>query len=236
MKKVIVSFADESGSYRRGMKRLEESLDKVGFDGVFKGYTSYAEIGSVPHKGPGSVPYAFKPAAMATAIHEEGPGLYLWADSPIYATGPLDDIFRHIDRNGYLFFDNIGYSIASYTSDACLEKHGMSREEAKHSKMLMSCVYGLNTRHPEAMELFRRYLVASLDGVSYMGDWFNTNGQVSSDPDCKGTRHDQSTQSILVKQLGLTVTNAQETFFAYKEHIGQMPISNSVCLWSAGIE
>lgn len=233
MKKVVVSFADEAGSYRRAMKRLEESLAKVGFDGVFKGYTSYEAIGSVRHQ---SVPYAFKPAAMAAAMHEEGPGLYLWADSPVYATQSLDGLFRHIDTNGYIFFDNIGYSIGMYASDACLEKHGMSRNEAFESKMLMSCCYGLNTRHPEAMKLFKSYLLASLDGVSYQGSWYNTKGEVSNSVLCLGHRHDQTVQSIKVKQLGLDVTNAQQTFFAYEAHKSVLPISPTVCLWSGGLQ
>jgi hypothetical protein len=35
--------------------------------------------------------------------------------------------------------------------------------------------------------------------------------------------------------MGLTLTNAQNTHFAYASHKGIVPISESVCLWSEGI-
>ena len=80
-----------------------------------------------------------------------------------------------------------------------------------------------------------KYIGAAADGVSYPGDWSNENLQVSNDMRCKGHRHDQSVASILIKQAGLTVTNAQDTYFAYAEHKGKVKIADSVCLWSEGI-
>jgi hypothetical protein len=50
-----------------------------------------------------------------------------------------------------------------------------------------------------------------------------------------GHRHDQSVASIIIKQLGMEITNSQDTFFAYVEHKGKLKISDSVCLWSQGI-
>lgn len=236
MKKIIVTFADNNGAYRRGVTRMVNSLLAFGYNGTFVAYTEFGEIGSPPHKGKDSVPYAFKAYAIKKAVEENGPGLYLWMDSPIYATGSLDPVFDHIEKEGYLFFDNVGFSIASFTSDSCLNHFSMTREEALKKPMLMSCCYGFSTNSDEAMELMRKYIDAADDGVSYHGDWFNNNGQVSRYADVRGHRHDQSVQSILVAQAGLDVTNAQDTFFAYKEHIGQLPIADSVILWSQGIE
>ena len=233
-KKCVVSFADGAGHYAKALMRLELSLKQVGFDGYFKGINDYGHIESPLHRGPGAVPYAFKAYSIKKAI-EEGAELLLWCDSVIYATKSIAPVFDHIKEKGYLFFDNIGFSIGDYTSDACLNHYGMSREEAFASPMIMACVMGFDVNHPQTKAFLDKYIAAASDGVSYPGDWTNQNLQASNDMRVKGHRHDQSVASILIKQMGLDVTRAQETYFAYASHKGVVPISNSVCLWSEGI-
>lgn len=233
--KTVVSFADGVGHYAKALMRLERSLTQTGFTGTFKGINDYGHIGSPLHKGsPDAVPYAFKALSIKKAI-EEGARFILWCDSVVYATKSIEPIFEQIERDGYLFFDNIGYSIGDYTSDSCLAKFGMSREEAFESKMIMACVMGFDVDNPVAMDFINRYVSAALDGISYHGDWHNQNCQVSNDMRVKGHRHDQSVASIIIKQMGLKITNAQSTHFAYAAHKGIVPISDSVCLWSEGI-
>jgi hypothetical protein len=233
--KCVVSFADEAGNYRKAMDRLKMSLDAVGFDGDFLGFTSYDEIGSPPHKGSDdAVPYAFKAYALQKAI-DLGYEKILWCDSVVYATKPIDHVFEHLSVYGYLFFDNIGFSIGDYTSDACLEKFGMSRQEAFDSKMWMACCFGININRGPAEWFASQYINAAKDGVSYMGDWFNNENQVSKDSRVKGHRHDQSAGAIIIKKNNLKLTNAQEKFFAYVSHKGILPIGQQVSLWSEGI-
>jgi hypothetical protein len=236
--KMVVSFADGASYYAKAMMRLEQSLRQVGFGGEFerfKGINDYSHIGSPFHKGsPDAVPYAFKAYSIKKAM-EDGADLILWCDSVVYATKSIHPIFQYIKNNGYLFFNNIGYTIGDYTSDACLRQWGMSRKEAFESPMLMACVLGFDVHHWRAKEFLNKYIAAASDGFSYPGDWYNNNLQVSNDLRVKGHRHDQSVASILVKQMGLEVTNAQNTYFAYAEHKGKIPISQSVCLWSEGI-
>lgn len=235
MKKVVVSFADGAGNYAKAMMRLELSLKQVGFDGTVKCINDYGHISSPQHKGAAdAVPYAFKAMAIKKAI-DEGAELLLWGDSVVYATKSIEPVFEHIKEHGYLFFDNLGFSIGDYTSDACLEKFGMTRQEAFESKMIMACVMGFNLSHPEARDFLQKYIEAAGDGVSYPGAWTNENLQVSRDMRVKGHRHDQSVASILVKQLGLEITRAQDTYFAYDEHKGRIPIADTVCMWSNGI-
>lgn len=162
-------------------------------------------------------------------------GLLLWCDSVVYATKSIDVIFDHIKENGYLFFDNLGFTIGDYTSDACLDNFSMTREEAFNSKMIMACVMGFNLENEQTLSFLNKYIAASTDGISYIGDWNNDNLQVSNDMRCRGHRHDQSVASILIKQMNLTITNAQQSFFAYCSHKGIVAISENVCLWSAGI-
>lgn len=237
-KKYVVSFADGVGQYAKSLMRLDLSLKLVGFGGeneIFKGINDYSHIGSPHHKGThDAVPYAFKAYSIKKAM-EEGADLILWCDSVVYATLSLDPIFEHIEKNGYLFFDNKGFKIGDYTSDACLERWGMTRDEAFKSKMIMACVMGFDVHNSKAKEFLDKYITAASDGVSYMGDWTNENLQVSRDQRCLGTRHDQSTASVIIKQMGLDITDAQSTFFAYNEHKGKIDISESVGLWSAGM-
>ena len=237
MKKVVVSFADGCGNYAKAMMRLEQSLKAVNFGSefeIFKGVNDYSHINSPHHKGSNSIPYAFKGLSIKKAV-EEGADLLLWCDSVVYATKDITPIFNHIEKHGYLFFDNIGYSIGDYTSDKCLEYFGMSREEAFNSKMLMSCVQGFNLHDANALAFLNRYYNDEVIRECYPGDWTNQDLQVSNDMRCFGHRHDQSVASVLVKQMGLEITRAQDTYFAYTEHKGKVPIADSVCMWSSGI-
>lgn len=233
--KCVVSFADGAGYYAKALMRQELSLKQVGFDGIFKGINDYGHIGSPLHKGhPSAVPYAFKPFSIKKAI-EEGNRYVLWCDSVVYATKSIEPVFDDIKKNGYLLFDNIGFTIGDYTSDACLEKHGMSRESSWEYPMIMACVMGFDINNPKAKEFLTRYIEAATDGVSFQGDWTNQNLQVSNDMRVKGHRHDQSVASILAAQLKMIITRAQSTHFAYASHKGFVNIEPSVCLWSEGI-
>lgn len=245
--KYVVSFADGSGHYAKALMRLEDSLRKVGFNDEFhrfKGINDYEHINSPHHKNaPGAVPYAFKAFSIKKAM-EEGARYILWCDSVVYATKSITPVFDHIAREGYLFFDNIGFSIGDYTSDACLAEWNMTREEAFEKKMIMACVMGFDVEHPDAKQFLEQYILAAVDEVSYhhstpdtrkYGDWTNEHLQVSNDLRVKGHRHDQSVASIIIAKMGLKITRAQDTFFAYASHKGIVPISDTVCLWSEGI-
>lgn len=232
--KVIVTFADGAGNYRKAMTRMEQSLIANGWDGDFLPFTDYETIGSPPHKGKDSVPYAFKAYSIKKAM-EIGYENILWMDSVVYATKPVTPLFDHINDHGYLFFDNPPFTIGDYTSDACLRYWYMNRHEAHQKKMIMACVMGFDINQPQAHRFLTLYIMAAKDGVSYHGDWFNTKGQASVDQRCKGHRHDQSVASIIIAREKMKITDAQATYFAYKSHIGVLPIADSVGLWSEGI-
>lgn len=244
MKTIILCFANHIGRYQQMQKRLVQSLENVGYTGdlgMFN-HEEHIHLNCPYHKSDDLsliasgrvVPYGFKAWAIMEA-YKKGYENIIWMDSAIYASKPIDSFIKHIEENGYVFFDNIGFSIGDYTSDNCLVKFGWSRQKAFDNKMIMACLMGFNTHNNKAVEFIHKYFEAANDGVSFNGSWHNTNGEVSSDLRVKGHRHDQSVASILIKELEMEIITAQETFFAYTSHKGILKISDSVCLWSEGI-
>lgn len=230
MNKTVVSFADGVGNYMKAMNRLELSL-QGNFNGIFKGVNDYGHIRSEQHK---TVPYQFKAKSIYKAM-EDGADHILWCDSVVYAKASIEPVFDHIQREGYLFFDNIGFTVGDYTSDACLDYFGMSREEAFKVPMIMACVMGFNIHNPLTAQFLQKYIAASEDGITYPGAWSNANCEVSTDLRVQGHRHDQSVASILIHQLGMKIHKGNETFFMYQEHLKIMHKADSVCLFSQGI-
>lgn len=229
--KTVVTFADGAGNYLKQMARLEISLRQTGFGGNIKTINDYAHIGSKLHN---EVPYQFKAMAIEKARQEYG-NLILWCDSPVYAKKNIDEVFKYIDKNGFLFFDNIGYSVGDYTSDICLQHFGIDRNQAFQIPMVMACVMGFDFDNAIAVQIFEEYLQLAKEETLYKGSWSNNNCEVSSDLRCKGHRHDQSVISLILHKHGIKPLHAQSSFFAYETHRQVMAISNSVCLFSQGI-
>jgi hypothetical protein len=243
-KNVVVNFANNVGRYIQMQNRLKQSLERVGFDGdvLTWNHEEHIEPSCPYHKSEDLnlvaqgrvIPYAFKAYAIKKAI-DLGYENIIWADAAVYASKDITPLIDQIENEGYVFFDNVGFSVGDYTSDACLNKFGWSRDKAFQNKMIMACLFGLNTKNSEAMEFFKRYYDAANDRVSYPGAWNNYNGEVSDDLRVKGHRHDQSVASIIIEDLSLKITNGQSTHFSYSSHKGILNIADSVCLWSEGL-
>lgn len=228
MNQTVVSFSDGVGNYIKAMTRLQHSLKQTGFKGTFYGFNDYGHICSPKHT---ELPYAFKPYSIVKAIENKGE-LILWCDSPVYAIKNIQPVFDHIKKHGYLFFNNIGYSVGDYTSDQCLEFFGITRDESFKIPMIMACVMGFNVKNEQAATFLREYTGAL---EVYPGAWTNTNQEVSTDLRCHGHRHDQSVASIIIHKMGLDIMKGNETYFMYMDHIKAMPKADSVCLLSQGM-
>jgi aromatic ring-cleaving dioxygenase len=220
MKKCVVSFADKAGSYQAKMKRLEQSL-KGNFDGDFLGFTDYKEIGCEPHS---VIPYKFKPYAIQKAI-DLGYEQILWCDSPIVAIKSIQPVFDHIEKHSYVFFDNIGHPLGKWTNQKALDHFKVTREEAMNVKMIMACCMGFDMSfNPEKYVNIMPYLFYAYKSMAdslYHGSWDNH-------------RHDQTVMSFLLHVNKFNILTGQDTFFAYEQHYGVLPIANSVCLVSKG--
>jgi hypothetical protein len=221
----FVSFAD--GKYKKIARRLCNTLKAVGFTGDCIIHEKFSEIDSPTHA---ECPYAFKAFAIRKHFTSGKYDVVIWVDSSVYAKKPVDAFAQYVYEKGHVFFDNIGFTIGEFTSDECLRLCGMSREEAFQAPMIMAGIMGFSTRCPLSAQFIERFCAASQDG-SFVGPWWyegRTDG-------VRGHRHDQSAASIIIKQLGIPVTNAQETFFTLDEHEGRLHIAESVCLWCKGL-
>ena len=209
----IVTFSNTE-RYNRLANRMRESVEPYGID--FIHYTDYSQINSKPHS---DYPYAFKPNAIQKA-REQGYNLILWLDSAIYLSKDPKEVFKYIKDNGVMLFDNIGYSIASYTHDVCLSHFKINRENAKNYKMVMACAMGFNFNTKIGTDTFNEYLGYAHTNA-FQGDWSNH-------------RHDQSVISCIAQQKGIELLHPNKTFITYEGNEGMKPIADSVCLISNG--
>ena len=216
MKRCVVSFAN--GHYLPKLDRLVNSL-KDNTDADILTFTTYEEIGCKPHT---EVPYQFKPYAIWEAI-QRGYDSILWCDSPIIAVQDISPVFEHIEKHGYLFFNNYGHPLGKWTNQTCLDHFGYTREEAMKIKQIMACCMGFRIDsevYGDVEHALRLY--KSLSDKLYPGSWADH-------------RHDQTVMSFLIEKHGFVIEEGHKTFFIY-DHFKQVPefqpIADSVCLIS----
>ena len=194
MKDCIINFA--SGRYIKGQDRLRESLDTVGWDGDLLTWTAEHQIGAPLHK---DNPYAFKIYCFDEALRQ-GYKRIFWVDASIWAIKPITPIWDCVERLGYMK-QYAGHLCGWWSSDTQLEYFGITRDEAMGMEMHGNGgFFALDFDNERASEFFDRWKQAMLDG-QFKGPWHNDNNCVSSDPRCKGTRHDMICGSIIANQL-----------------------------------
>ena len=210
----VVNFA-KGKWYPQGQKRLNESLDAVGYKGDRLMFNEEEQVGCQAHS---MVPYGFKVAAFN---HVAGLGYekILWCDSSVWAIRPLDDIFSLMERLGHAITGD-GWSCASWTSDACLRAFGKTREEVRPLRTIIATAMGLDLSHERSREFLRVWTTHALNGVSFPGDWRNDKHQVSVDDECLGHRHDQAVASLLCHDMGMELVEPHEFFSCYSKDPG----------------
>ena len=215
-KRAVVSFAN--GSYLSKLDRMKASL-KDNTDADIITFTDYKQVGCKPHS---EIPYQFKPYAIWEAIHM-GYDSILWIDSPIVATKDISPVFDHIEKYGYLFFNNYGHPLGKWSNDLTLDHFGYTRDQAMEVQQIMACCMGFYI-DPNTFDFVEKALIEyrDLSDKLYPGPWSNH-------------RHDQTVMSFLIEKYCLDILEGHKSFFIY-EHFKTVPefqpISNSVCLIS----
>lgn len=197
-KNCIISFANKKNRYVQNLARLSESL-RNNFVGDFLGFIGEESCGAQPHL---ENPYNFKIHCIQKAI-DRGYEKILWLDSSCFAIKNVQPIFSEIEKNTFIFQDS-GHWLGSYSTDACLEYHGITRDEAMEVRMIGNAGFlGFDFMNGLAREFFDRWKKTMEKGL-FLGKWNNDDKSCSLDERCLGARHDMSNSSALVYKMGLT--------------------------------
>jgi hypothetical protein len=178
---IVVNFSTKE--YRRGQKRLEESLN--GYKKLM--LSDYVSIGSPTHA---ESPYEFKCHAIEKASKLDP--VVLWMDSSMYVKGDLSKIEKIILEDGY-FMEEAGHYVGRWTNDFTKKYFNLSEEEIKQDTggmiMFSAGLLGLNFNFTQSRIFFSSWLQAAKDGC-FRGDWSDH-------------RHDMSVASIIAEKIGM---------------------------------
>lgn len=199
-KNCIVSFANSSRYYIKGLDRLNESLRNNFTDGDFLGFINEATIGAPNHE---VLPYGFKVYAIQKAI-DAGYQNILWLDSSVFAIKNVKPIFDDIENMGFIFQD-AGHLLGNWANDFTLNYFDITRDAAMEMKMIGNAGFlGLNMNNDIGKEIFKRWK-QSMEAGTFKGKWKNEDNSESHDNRCLGARHDMSSSSAIVHQMGLAM-------------------------------
>lgn len=204
MKRAIITYCDRTNNYIHGLARLTESL-RHNFDGELLAWVGHEALGSEPHE---ENPYNFKIHAFIKAM-EAGYTSILWLDCSCYAVAPLEPIFDHIEKEGYIMQD-AGHFAGEWSNDSVLKYFGMCRDEAMNIRMYGNAGFlGLDFTNETARSFFSEWENGMRKGL-FKGAWTNTDNSESQDARCRGARHDMSVGSLIAYRLSMKLQSSQE--------------------------
>lgn len=193
--------------YPLGQQRLFDTLQERDENATRLFWRDEYPPGSPTHE---QVPYAFKPHAFLAAL-ELGFDQALWMDASCWLLKPIDLIWELIGEHGY-YLEPDGHLLGEWISDACLGIVELTRDEALRMPLIEGKLIGLDLRDPVALDFLHGWVDLAARG-GFQGDWTNEHRQVSSDPRCRGHRHDISCGSPLADSLGMRVRREKLVWF-----------------------
>jgi hypothetical protein len=208
MKHCIVNFSD--GGFKNGQDRLAQSLKDFNYQGDVILFNYFEEVGSKSHL---EVPYQFKVYAIEKA-RQMGYDVVLYCDASLYAIKDVMPVIYYIIEKGHLM-EFCGFSAGQFSTDLCLSKFGLTRDEAMDIGLHSAGFTGLNFKNEKTSEFFDKWLQSAKEEVSFCGDWNNLKKQCSDDERCLGHRHDQTTASIIAYQLQIERINPHFMQYQY---------------------
>jgi hypothetical protein len=228
MTRAVVCVATTS-RYKRGMARMARELDRQNVvQMLFGGLPS----GSPEHK---AVPYAFKAYALQEAARQSF-GTLLWCDASILPAADMTPLWERIERDGYWFARNYGWSNYEWTADSAYADLfggpiGPARMLNRDIPHVVATAFGLSLRHPAGRAFLGEYYRLASETQAFCGPWINRDHPDCDDAppdryqamkcyscgpgDVRGHRHDQTAASVIAWRLGMRLTCAPEVF-AYK--------------------
>lgn len=172
-KNCIIAFANNTGWYVQGIKRLKESLQD-NFKGTFLYSIGEASIGSPKHA---DNPYAFKIYCFKKAL-AAGYKKILYVDSSFYAVAPVSPLFDIIENQGYMMH-NSGHWLKDWMDDNQLNYFGIKKNALDKVQMFTGGMVGLNFENPRTIEFFSKWEASMLAGA-FIGSWENMRHDMSA--------------------------------------------------------
>src|SRR5579859_5634174 len=192
-KRAIVNVST-GPAFLRCQDRLIQALDKVGSTEKRFFWRDEFPPGAPPHA---KVPYGFKLTALKAAM-DAGYTTLLWLDSSIWPLHSLEPIWVLLEEQGYWFIRNYDLMTDQFCSDYARKLYGKSWEELSCIPQVVGGAFGLNTRKSIGRIIF-------VDLLEWRHRGAFANG-LSTYPFHVAHRHDQTSMSIVVNQLGLNMS------------------------------
>ena len=188
----LILYSTFNQKYSAGIKRLVSHM----MNSDFKGHILY-RIGGWPNTEEGDltlahVPYAFKVCAFREA-KRLGYKRAFWLDSPAIPAVSLNDVFKHIEQNGYFVIQN-EHTVGPYMSERAASAFGLTLAETAHIPSCQAGMFGVDFANKKAAQVIDLWYKAAKDKDAFYSE-----------------RSDQSALSVILYQLGLN------KFFAYEE-------------------
>lgn len=168
--KVIICTVALGGWYLRGVSRMIEA-----FHNVSPGYEIQAHVNTLPFGAPANViendydytGYCSKPFALMAA-RNAGADVAVLIDAAFFPIRPIQPLVDHIARRGYYLCKN-GNLVGEWSSDRCLERLGILRQDAYLMEEASSYCVGLNFADGRSTELLQRWCGAASDRLTFPG-------------------------------------------------------------------
>jgi hypothetical protein len=179
----ILSYASYNKNYKRGIERLKQVLQKMGYKGHF-----VYQIGGWPNLSEKSLRFAHVPYAFKTfffrELQKKGYKKVLWLDCSILPLQPLDFVFATLEKQGYFGYAT-SHPVGDYINRHVLDSFHLSYQEACTIKTVETGILGLDFSKPIAHKILDLWEESLKNG-----------GFLSSRPE-------QNAFSIIAHRLGL---------------------------------
>lgn len=227
----VVNYITRNGWRPTGQERLQESLRRVNFDGnVFPFHDGNLSCPS--HR---EIPYAFKMYSLKQ-VFDRGNKLLVWVDASFWAIRNLDGLADLI-REKKIVVQSSGYPVGQWTSDDCLKRMNLNREDAFKIPMFSGGLIGLDMTSQIAKDFLLEWFRYAKDGRCFRGAWRNRKKEVSNDSRVLGHRHDMSVGSILLHRMNQSMMGNNRVFAYYswyKTYKDKMDLSHLYFLCEGG--
>jgi FkbM family methyltransferase len=202
----FVNFAN-TDYYIKTRGGLVETAGKFGYP--TQCFSTFSEIDSPSHQ---DNPYAFKLYAIDKA-RKKGFDIVIWCDSPQRLLKPITDWVPEIERVG-VYLQEDGWKIGQWANDKSLNYFNITRDQAMTMPNVYACVMAFDFRTKIAHDFLNEMFQCEKEGL-FKGSWNNDSFTESTDPRCKGHRHDQTCAELVANKLNIPL---QPLVFSYESY------------------